>query len=221
MALFLGWPQPGLRLLSPTLPHWGRLLPSVSHRTLNGLDCRQLRRAVLIVSDRDVTEAQQLFAHPVQSRHTDERYTPPVVFDALGVTFDLDVASPPGGVPWIPAARYYTAADDGLAQSWNGLVWCNPPFSATARWSRRFTEHGNGVLLFPMNADCPWMFDLFRTAPEVLMLRHLNFIHPTGDGRHVPQIIGLAGLGDGVAPVRRAAAILPGVLVAAARGSGR
>jgi hypothetical protein len=58
---------------------------------------------------------------------TDDWYTPPWIFEAMGVTFDLDVCTPPGGVPWIPAENYYTPNDDGLAQDWYGFVWCNRP----------------------------------------------------------------------------------------------
>lgn len=41
--------------------------------------------------------ADQLFPAPVQGRETDERYTPAWVFEGLGLTFDLDPASPVGG----------------------------------------------------------------------------------------------------------------------------
>lgn len=59
----------------------------------------------------------------------DDYYTPKDVFDALGLEFDLDVSAPPGGVPWVPAKRYYTLEDDGLTQPWFGRVWMNPPYS--------------------------------------------------------------------------------------------
>ena len=45
---------------------------------------------------------------------SDHWYTPDWVFDGLGLTFNLDVASPEGGVSWIPAVTRYTIADDGL-----------------------------------------------------------------------------------------------------------
>jgi len=55
------------------------------------------------------------------SASTDEWYTPPEVFAALGINFELDPAAPPGGVPWIPAARHFSKRDDGLTQPWSGL----------------------------------------------------------------------------------------------------
>lgn len=32
---------------------------------------------------------------------TVEWYTPPAIFDRLGLRFDLDPCSPPGGLPWV------------------------------------------------------------------------------------------------------------------------
>ncbi len=79
----------------------------------------------------------------------DEHYTPAALFEQLGVTFALDVAAPPGGVPWIPAARSFTRDVDGLAQEWAGNVWMNPPFSKPGPWVERFLAHRDGIALLP------------------------------------------------------------------------
>lgn len=63
-----------------------------------------------------------LFGVPQTQLTKDDYYTPREVFERLGLTFDLDVCAPPGGVPWVPARRYYTTADDGLSQPWFGRV---------------------------------------------------------------------------------------------------
>ena len=78
---------------------------------------------------------------------TDDWYTPPEVFEAMGVMFDIDVAAPSGGVPWIPCKRYFTENDDGLAQDWHGFVWCNPPYSAPTRWLDKLRVHGDGIIV--------------------------------------------------------------------------
>lgn len=69
-----------------------------------------------------------LFGAPQTALTSDDYYTPAWVFERLGITFDLDVCAPPGGIPWIPAARYYTMEDDGLAQPWT-----RPPSRRRAR----------------------------------------------------------------------------------------
>ena len=78
---------------------------------------------------------------------TDDWYTPPSLFEDMDIEFDIDVAAPPGGVPWIPAKRYFTENDDGLAQPWEGFVWCNPPYSAPTKWLDKIRLHGNGIIL--------------------------------------------------------------------------
>jgi hypothetical protein len=78
---------------------------------------------------------------------SDDCYTPRWVFDAMGLEFDLDVAAPVGG-PWhVPCKRYYTAEDDGLLQPWDGLVWCNPPYSSMKDWAPRWFAHPTAVLM--------------------------------------------------------------------------
>jgi DNA N-6-adenine-methyltransferase (Dam) len=99
---------------------------------------------------------------------SDDYYTPPRVFDALGLRFDLDVAMPSGGLPWVPADRYYTLSDDGLAAPWEGRVWMNPPFSNTGAWVRRFIEHGHGIALLP-HAKSFWHPVMWAAAEAVVV----------------------------------------------------
>lgn len=92
---------------------------------------------------------------------------PPLFFDRLGLTFDLDVAAPPGGIEWVPAARYLTMADDGLSAPWQGRVWMNPPYSKPAPWVARFVAHANGVCLLPF-AKAAWFDRLWNAADAVV-----------------------------------------------------
>ena len=98
----------------------------------------------------------------------DDFYTPPWIFDRMDITFDIDVCSPPGGLAWIPAARHYTQADDGLGQPWEGRVWMNPPFSNTAQWVDRFIAHGHGVALVQVSKSA-YTNDLWRSADAIGM----------------------------------------------------
>jgi DNA N-6-adenine-methyltransferase (Dam) len=85
-----------------------------------------------------------------------EWYTPPALFQALGLEFDLDPCAPAlPAARWIPARRRIGLPDDGLQASWNGRVWLNPPRDS-ARWVGRLVEHGHGIALTFARVDTPW-----------------------------------------------------------------
>jgi hypothetical protein len=131
---------------------------------------------------------------PVQSRETDERWTPAWVFAALEDTFDLDPASPIGGGDYVPAAVKYSRLDDGLARPWAGYVWLNPPFSESTPWADRFREHRCGVWLGPI-ANARWFVDLARAADRLYLCRDIAFVHPTHAGRRSSMPLAFVALG--------------------------
>ena len=82
---------------------------------------------------------ETLFNLVSDSTTSDDYYTPKWLFDMLNVEFDIDVAAPVQGIPWLPAKRWFSQADDGLAQDWAGqFVWMNPPFSKSTPWDLAF-----------------------------------------------------------------------------------
>jgi phage N-6-adenine-methyltransferase len=107
---------------------------------------------------------------PPAEIENDERYTTRETImwckERAGVgAFDLDVAACAES-HW--SERYYTKADDGLAQPWDGgRVWCNPPYSDIAPWvekawaewadrSYRFRERVIAMLLPAIKTEQPW-----------------------------------------------------------------
>jgi hypothetical protein len=114
---------------------------------------------------------------------SDEWYTPPEIFDALGLTFDLDPCSP-GSHHWVPARKVYTKADDGLAQPWDGMVWMNPPFggrNGQVPWLKKFMQHDNGIALVAARTSAKWFHDWAVKADNILFPRgKTKFIRPDG-----------------------------------------
>lgn len=150
-----------------------------------------------------------LFNAPIERTETDERYTPKWVFDALGEKFDLDPASPVDGVTKVPALRRFTREDDGLAQPWEGFVWCNPPFSNTTPWAERMMRHDNGLFLGPF-ANARWTQQMLGQAHATWLMRDFAFDHPTHAGKRSSMPLALYAMGERAAvALARAATVLP------------
>lgn len=95
--------------------------------------------------------------------------------EVMGGPIELDPASCEDANQFIQAERYYTQAQDGLAQDWAcKRMWLNPPYgmhpcgkSNIAVWSRRLIneyECGNieQALLVPMsNTEASWFVPLW------------------------------------------------------------
>jgi phage N-6-adenine-methyltransferase len=86
--------------------------------------------------------------------------TPPTLFAALDAEFHFttDVCALPENAK---CPHYFTPADDGLAQAWTGVCWCNPPYGAVIdRWVRKAYEASQTgatvVCLLPARTDTRW-----------------------------------------------------------------
>lgn len=103
-------------------------------------------------------DQRAVFGGQVTERTSAEWYTPPSIFEALGLRFDLDPASPEAGlVPWVPADRFMSPADNGLWLPWEGRVWLNPPYGRwTAPFLEKFLEHEHGIALVFARTDTRW-----------------------------------------------------------------
>lgn len=112
---------------------------------------------------------------------SNEWYTPKYIFDALGCTFDMDVAASPGGCH-VPAL--YFERHDGLNVPWRGFVWMNPPFggrNGLVPWLDRFYRHGHGIALVPDRTSAPWFQDAAaRSAAILFVAPKVKFERPDG-----------------------------------------
>lgn len=114
---------------------------------------------------------------------SDEWYTPPDIFDCLGVTFDLDPCSP-GKNHWVPANNVYTKEDDGLLMPWVGTVFMNPPYggrNSHVKWLEKFILHGDGIAVVRAYTSSGWWHDHVPFCDALLFPKgKTKFVAPNG-----------------------------------------
>lgn len=108
------------------------------------------------------------------SSATDDWGTPQDLFDALDAEFGftLDVCANPANAK---CAEFFTVEDDGLAQTWEGVCWMNPPYGdVIPAWIRKAYESAQAgttvVCLVPARVDTAWWWDYCRYG-EIRFLR--------------------------------------------------
>ena len=120
------------------------------------------------------------FTHESQASETREWYTPPYIFKALNLDFDMDVASPGKDiVPWIPAAKHLTTAENGLLTAWCGRIWLNPPYDSNiSSWLSKFISYnGEGIMLIFSRTDTLWFHKYAIKADALLFCKgRISFI---------------------------------------------
>jgi hypothetical protein len=120
------------------------------------------------------------------SSATPEWYTPRHIIDRVLEFFDkidLDPCSNSKTAPNVPARQVYTETDDGLAQSWFGRVYINPPYGdGIGRWTQKARDSYEAgrewadepedeaphveaiILLLPARTDTEWFGHLQKYA---------------------------------------------------------
>lgn len=113
---------------------------------------------------------------------TVEWYTPPSLFEALRLDFDLDPAASPSPLARVPAAEFYHRLHNGLVQPWEGRVWLNPPYGPELpAFVDRMIEHGWGLMLTAARTETRWWQRAAYAADTVCFLRErLHFIRDDG-----------------------------------------
>jgi len=117
---------------------------------------------------------------------TDIWLTPPRLLSKLG-HFDLDPCASLDR-PWDTADNHYTIEDDGLAQSWEGRVWMNPPYGrGMENWMSKLTNHassgkGTGLALIFARTETKTFFDhVWDKADAILFIKgRIKFCTPDG-----------------------------------------
>lgn len=145
----------------------------------------------------DEETVQEILSRPANfSSASNEWYTPAEYVNAAREVMgaiDLDPASNPLANETVQAARYYTQEDDGLAQTWYGRVFLNPPYGVTEGesnagvWARKLIAEyraGNvseAVLLVNANTERKWFAPLWQ-FPICFTRSRIKFYTPDGVG---------------------------------------
>jgi phage N-6-adenine-methyltransferase len=136
----------------------------------------------------------------------DEQYTPKWLFDKLQVTFDLDVAACETHFNNVPAKNYITKKENGLAQTWTGFVWMNPPYSKAKPWVEKFIQHGNGIALLPVSKS-RWGIDMWNKSSAICLIYPIKFERSDGITKNIFMPVALFAMGQYAESVIRNAEI--------------
>ena len=89
-------------------------------------------------------------------------------------------------------STYYTQKDDGLIQDWEGMCWCNPPYSKQKPWIEKaikevsLNSHNEVMMLIPMNPETNYIHGLVlceETTKAIYMIHgRLSFLQ---DGKKI------------------------------------
>lgn len=109
------------------------------------------------------------------SSKTDLWETPQDFFDKLNdeFHFTLDACATAENSK---CERFYTKEQDSLAQPWDGVVWCNPPYGRQIRlWVKKACLSAqNGalvVMLLPARTDTAWFHNYIYQRAEIRFIR--------------------------------------------------
>jgi hypothetical protein len=136
------------------------------------------------------------------SSDSPEWYTPQEIIDLacqMFGTIDTDPCSNSHETPAVPARTLYTKEDDGLAQTWIGKTYLNPPYGAEiSKWTDKLVaEYKSGnvteaLALLPARIDTVWFSPLY----EYLMCNVRGRIQFANSPYHAPFPCVIVYLGE-------------------------
>lgn len=113
--------------------------------------------------------------------------TPPAFYDLLHEEFgfEVDVAASADNHR---CPVWYSRKENGLAQAWVGVVWCNPPYGREiAQWVEKAyhaaQKGATVVMLLPVRSDTNWWHEFVLGVAEVRFLRGRLGFKGTRPGR--------------------------------------
>jgi hypothetical protein len=127
----------------------------------------------------------------------DEWYTPKWLFNSLGIEFDIDVCSPIDTTHSnVPAKKRFNIYDNGLDQDWEGLVWCNPPYSDPEPWADKMIKHNNGIMLASIPMNALWASKVWQSCTGLRLFQAMIFVRPNGVDERPALWLQMAAFGE-------------------------
>lgn len=115
-------------------------------------------------------------SHIIFKSNNDEWATPQDVYDALNSEFHFNL-DPCCTAENAKCEYHFTAAENGLLQSWGGYsVFCNPPYSEIEKWVRKaYFESQNPntiiVMLIPARTDTRYFHKWIYHRSEIRFIK--------------------------------------------------
>jgi phage N-6-adenine-methyltransferase len=106
------------------------------------------------------------------SDNSDEWETPQWFYELLNNEFNFTL-DPCATNKNHKCDKFYTEADNGLVQSWDGeVVFCNPPYSDVKSWLEKgFHSKAVSVFLIPCRTDTKFFHEYCAKAKEIRFLK--------------------------------------------------
>lgn len=109
---------------------------------------------------------------PLFSSKTDDWETPDALFKALDAEFKFttDVCATRSNAK---CKHFYSPEQNGLAQKWEGVCWCNPPYGREIKnWVKKASKADcTVVMLLPARTDTSWFHDYILDRAEIRFIR--------------------------------------------------
>lgn len=106
------------------------------------------------------------------SSKTDLWSTPQWFFDELDKEFhfETDVCALPENAK---CERFFAPEQNGLAQTWTGVCWCNPPYGRQiGKWVKKAAESSaTTVMLLPARTDTKWFHDYIYEKADIRFIK--------------------------------------------------
>jgi len=159
---------------------------------------RQALESITLEQPAKEVVKQAVKAHVANNSGNNEWYTPSKYIELareLMGGIDTDPASSEIANQTVKAGQFFTEADNGLAQTWKGNVWMNPPYAqplmsdfAQAVTDKYETGEINQACILVNNAtETRWFQTMMGSASAVCFpASRIKFLDPTGKPSGAP-----------------------------------